>query len=84
MAPSAAGHVTAFPCDRGVPTASNLNYGAGETVANLVMVRPDADGRVCLRTHAATHLVVDHTGTWVDGLAPLDDPTRVTDTRRRP
>ncbi|MEZ5297901.1 MAG: hypothetical protein R2697_16985 [Ilumatobacteraceae bacterium] len=82
VAPSGAGHVTAFPCDRDVPTASNLNYAAGETVANLVMVRPDADGRVCFVSHAAIDLVVDLAGRWNDTFAPLDQPERVVDTRR--
>ena len=82
--PSAAGHLTVFPCDRAVPTASNVNYGAGETVANLAMVRPDAAGQVCVHTMAEVDLVVDHTGTWTDGIEPVDNPVRVTDTRFLP
>ena len=84
VAPSGAGHVTVFPCDREVPTASNVNYRAGETVANLVMVRPDASGNVCVYSHAEVDLVVDHTGTWTSDVVPVDNPTRVTDTRLLP
>ena len=82
--PSAAGHLTVFPCDRDVPTASNVNYGVGETVANVAMVRPDASGHVCVHTVAEVDLVVDHTGTWTDGIEPLDTPERVADTRLLP
>jgi hypothetical protein len=64
--------------------ASNLNYAAGETVANVVMVRPDGEGRVCVVSHSATDLVVDVTGAFVDGLEPQDSPTRITDSRRLP
>ena len=81
VAASGAGHVTVFPCDRPVPTASNANYGPGETVANLVMVRPDAQGRVCVRSHAATDVVVDHTAQLSDGFEPADTPVRLVDTR---
>jgi hypothetical protein len=82
VAPVAAGHVTAFACDRSLPTASNLNYRAGDVVANLVMVRPDASGRVCLFTHASTDLVVDHAGNLPPGaVVPQDNPTRLADTR---
>jgi hypothetical protein len=81
VAPSAAGHLTVFPCDRSVPEASNVNYAAGETVANVAIVRPDASGRVCVATHAPTDLVVDLTGVFVDGFTPLDAPVRIRDTR---
>ncbi|TDT16665.1 hypothetical protein BDK89_2258 [Ilumatobacter fluminis] len=84
VVPSGAGHLTVFPCDRAVPTASNVNYGAGETVANLAMVRPDATGRVCVYTAAEADLVVDHTGTWTDGIEPVDNPVRLADTRLLP
>jgi hypothetical protein len=84
VAASAAGHVTAFPCDRPAPEASNLNYAAGETAANLVMVRPDAEGRVCVVSHAGIDLVVDLSGSFAAGMAPADAPMRITDTRLLP
>jgi hypothetical protein len=82
VAPASAGHLTVFPCDRPVPDASNVNFGAGETVANLVMVRPDAAGRVCVVSHADTDLVVDVTGMLVDGFTAADTPMRLVDTRQ--
>ena len=36
VAPRAPGYATVFPCAAGRPEASNLNYGAGEVVPNLV------------------------------------------------
>jgi hypothetical protein len=84
VAPSAAGHVTVFPCDRAVPQASNLNYAAGETVANMVMVRPDVRGRVCVVSHAPIDLVVDLSGSFDAGIVPVDAPMRITDTRLLP
>ncbi len=60
--PGAAGYVTAFPCGQAPPLASNLNYGPGQTVANLATVPIDGTGSVCLFTLAATHLIVDVAG----------------------
>jgi hypothetical protein len=57
--PTGAGFVTVFPCDAAQPTASNLNYAAGQTVPNLVITRVSANGTVCLFTLSAAHLVVD-------------------------
>ncbi|MDJ0770945.1 MAG: hypothetical protein QNJ12_19285 [Ilumatobacter sp.] len=79
--PSSAGHVTAFPCDRPLPTASNANYGPGDVAANLVVVRSDAGGDVCLSTYSPSHLVVDGTGSLGDGFTVALAPERVLDTR---
>jgi hypothetical protein len=42
--PTGGGWLTAYPSDQGLPTASNLNFGAGQTVANLVKLKVGADG----------------------------------------
>lgn len=60
--PQAAGHITVYPCDAARPTASSLNYTPGTAVANAVLSKLDAQGRVCLYTFATTHVVVDVTG----------------------
>jgi len=60
--PGGPGFVTAYPCGGAPPVASNLNYGAGQVVANLATVAVAASGTVCLSTWAATHLVVDVSG----------------------
>jgi hypothetical protein len=82
--PVAAGYVTAYPCDADLPTASNLNFVAGQTVPNLVTVSLGASGHVCFFASVATHLVTDLSG-WYEpgggsGFEP-SDPTRLFDTR---
>ncbi len=77
------------------PLSSNLNYGTGQTVANAVIVgtgvgaapsNPDTRAAwVCLVSQERTHVVVDHTGSFLqpgegDGYSPLD-PVRLLDTR---
>ena len=82
--PDAGGFITAYPCDRSRPTTSNLNYAAGDTVPNLVVVKLAADRTVCLYTEAASHILADLTGTFetqggARGKAVA--PTRILDTR---
>jgi hypothetical protein len=57
--PQGPGFITVFPCGGAVPLASNVNFQAGQTVANAVTARVGAGGKVCLFTNATTHLVVD-------------------------
>lgn len=76
------GFVTVFPCGVQRPTASNLNHLAGQTVPNLVIAKVGAAGRVCVYTLAATHLVVDVSGSLpAASFTPLGAPQRVVDTR---
>lgn len=44
--PGAAGFLTVYPAGIARPTTSSLNFGAGETVANLVTMRVGAGGKV--------------------------------------
>jgi hypothetical protein len=44
--PTAAGWLTAYPSDATLPTASNLNFSVGQTVANLVKLKVGADGNI--------------------------------------
>ncbi len=60
--PQAAGFVTVYPCGQAPPLASNLNYVAGETVANLVVTKVGVGGRMCLISSQPTHLVADAYG----------------------
>jgi hypothetical protein len=60
--PATAGFVTVYNCDSSRPPTSSLNFVAGSTVANSVMVRPAADGTVCLYTMSETDLLVDVLG----------------------
>jgi hypothetical protein len=62
--PAAPGFITAFPSGTTRPTASNLNFRAGQTVPNLAIVAIGADGRVTLTNASSggSHLVVDVAG----------------------
>jgi photosystem II stability/assembly factor-like uncharacterized protein len=81
--PLAAGFVTVFPCGASRPNASTVNYLAGSTVANSVISKVGVDGKVCLFTLAATHLIVD-VGVYVaSGLDSVTGvvPARLLETR---
>jgi hypothetical protein len=81
-APIGQGFVTVFPCGEKRPTASNLNFRPGQTVANLVIAKVGAGGRVCFYTHRSTHLVVDASGELpTTSFMPLAAPQRLLDTR---
>jgi hypothetical protein len=43
------GYVTVYPDGTSAPTASNLNFSAGETVPNVVLVKLGADGAIDLK-----------------------------------
>lgn len=60
------GFVTVHPGGSERPTASNLNYRAGDTIANTVIAPVGADGGICAFTSAATDLVIDVVG-WLPG-----------------
>jgi hypothetical protein len=89
--PGAGGYFTLYPGGAARPLASNLNFGPGATVANLVEVPLGADGSVALYNGSGgtSDAVIDVAG-WVttpdaaidgNGLyAPLA-PARLLDTR---
>jgi hypothetical protein len=82
--PQRDGFVTAYACDAPRPEASNLNYVAGQTVANLAMLGLGTTGELCLYSMSATDLLVDTTGYFQantgSGFSGVT-PTRVIDTR---
>ena len=82
VGPQSAGHATVYPCTDDVPTASSLNYAAGQVRPNEVIAELDADGFVCVATHATSHYVVDVVGYIADtsGHTPVG-PSRYGDTR---
>ncbi len=82
VTPTAGGHLTVWPCGQARPTASTLNYPAGRTVANMALAVPGSGGRVCVYTHATTHLIMDVSGYWPKGSAFTGRvPVRAADTR---
>lgn len=81
VGPAGAGFVTVYPCGE-VPLASNLNFGAGQTVANTVLTKVSSEGKVCVYSNVATHLVVDVNGAFEESSdLVLWAPTRLLDTR---
>ena len=77
------GYVTVFPCGQTQPNASNLNFAAGDTVPNAVVVKVGAGGKVCLFTaESGTDLLVDVNGYFPPGAGFVSlSPTRVLDSR---
>lgn len=60
--PTLAGYVTVYPCGATPPTASNVNFAAGQTLPNLVVATLTEDGSICVFTNVETHVVVDAFG----------------------
>ncbi|MFC7489470.1 MULTISPECIES: putative Ig domain-containing protein [unclassified Knoellia] len=82
VAPAGAGYLTQYPTGSQQPTASNVNYAAGRTVAGLVFAKVGTGGQVSLYTSISTHLLVDVAG-WIptaSDYVPLT-PSRLVDTR---
>lgn len=87
--PTAPSHLTIWPSGEPQPTASNLNFVAGQTVPNLVTVKVGDDGNVKVFNNSGqTHVIFDVVG-WYGGPTggsrynPLT-PARVLDTRTGP
>ena len=77
--PSGTGYATAYPCGGTPPLASNINYVAGQTVADFAAVHPDSQGDICLYTLQGADLIWDQvaqTSTVAAG-----SPQRLLDTR---
>ncbi|MFD9409695.1 hypothetical protein ACFWBN_22135 [Streptomyces sp. NPDC059989] len=85
--PTAGSYVTAYPHGSARPTASNLNFTAGQTIPNQVTVPVGADGKVELYNFAGTvDLIADISGYYSatgSKFVPTG-PTRVLDTRNAP
>ncbi len=62
--PNSAGYITVFPCGSTMPIVSNLNYSSGQVVPNAATVSVGANGKVCIFTTSAAHLVVDLNGSF--------------------
>jgi hypothetical protein len=81
--PAAAGFLTAYPCGRGRPDTSSLNFAAGETRPNNAIVATD-DGSICVYADTSADILIDVTGAFgPNGLGLVAvDPVRLLDTRR--
>lgn len=88
--PTATSFLALFPAGTLPPLASNLNFVAGQTIPNLVVVKVSADGKISMLNAAgATHVILDVAGWYSsDGDHPAGDgrytplvPSRLLDTR---
>jgi len=86
---TATSFLTVWPTGGSLPTASNLNFTAGQTIPNRVIVRLGTGGQIDIYNHAGSvDVVVDVNGWFTDatagqvgaGLVPLS-PYRILDTR---
>lgn len=86
--PTALSFLTAWPAGEVRPVASNLNFSAGQTVPNLVVVKVGAGGKVSLYNYAgSTHVIADVSG-WYGASGATQGsryhpvaPSRLLDTR---
>ncbi|WP_197026195.1 sialate O-acetylesterase [Arthrobacter sp. 9MFCol3.1] len=83
------GYLTAYATGSPMPSTSNLNYSAGQTVSNVVVVPVGTDGKVTVAntSSGSAQIIADVTGyflpgkpTQVGALRALS-PTRFLDTR---
>jgi len=76
------GFVTVYPCGAARPEASSVNYRPGQTIANGIIAKVGAGGKVCIHTHAPAHIVVDLNGFFPSGSDYRPStPARLLDTR---
>lgn len=77
------GFLTVYPCGQAVPDTSNLNFGGGQTVANLVLASAGAAGKTCIVSSVTTNVIVDIMA-WLPAAADIHGqvPARILDTRR--
>jgi hypothetical protein len=81
-----AGFLTVWPAGLGQPTASNLNWAAGDTRPNLVTVPVGTGGQVSIYSNSPTDVVVDEEGYYSTPVSTAGGyvavpPARITDTR---
>jgi hypothetical protein len=88
--PTEAGFLTAYHSGVNAPRTSNVNYGPGQTVANLAIVEVGADGHITISntSKGSVHIIVDASAYF--GISGVSDapgsyrpvsPARLLDTR---
>ncbi|MGR4881392.1 hypothetical protein ACIPUC_18570 [Streptomyces sp. LARHCF249] len=84
--PKETGHLTVFPSGQTAPSTSSVNFTAGQTIANSVIVPVGADGKISVRNGAwaGADVIVDVVGYYSQAsngaYMPLA-PGRMLDTR---
>ncbi len=77
VASTAASFLTIWPSGSPQPVASDLNFSAGETIPNLVVVKLGSDGAITIITHTgAVHVVVDVLGYYAGDVELASNVTR--------
>jgi uncharacterized protein (DUF1800 family) len=79
--PEGPGYLTAWPCGTARPNASNMNFEAGDVLANGVIAPVGAEGKVCVFASKLTDVIVDLVGWFPDQTFSGLTPTRLIDTR---
>jgi hypothetical protein len=83
--PAASGYMTVYRQGGAPPTASNLNYLAGQVTANRVIVPLSASGGISIYTSTSADVVVDVSGYYSAGpgteFNAEPTPVRICDTR---
>ncbi|MFF3863801.1 hypothetical protein [Streptomyces sp. NPDC002209] len=86
--PRAAGHLTAYPSGQAAPATSSVNFAAGQTVANSVIVPIGPDGKITIRNGSwdRADVVADVVGYYStdsrSALVSIGGPYRIMDTRK--
>ncbi|MEU9231241.1 hypothetical protein [Streptomyces subrutilus] len=84
--PKETGHLTVFPSGQAAPSTSSVNFSAGQTIANSVIVPVGTDGKISVRNGAwaGTDVIVDVVGyysTASNGAYVPSAPGRLIDSR---
>lgn len=75
--PTSPSFVTAFPSGAARPNSSNVNFLAGETVANAAIVPLGSDGRISLFNYGGTTELVVDVLAWVPGVGSAPSTERI-------
>jgi hypothetical protein len=91
VGPTGPSYLTVWPTGAARPRTSNLNFVAGQTVANRVIAPVGSNGQVSIYNPAGSLSVVVDVAGWFTGMSLIPDgggagfhpltPTRITDTR---
>ena len=80
--PSSDGYLTVWPCGEPIPATSNLNFAAGQTVANATVTAVGENGAICFTSNAQLDLIVDRSGAFASAESfHAVSPRRLEDTR---
>ncbi|MEH0580173.1 hypothetical protein [Streptomyces sp. B21-108] len=61
------GYAIAYPTSTGKPATSNLNWGTGDTLANLTLTPTDSSGQISIYNNSSipVDFVVDCSGYYI-------------------